>query len=248
MQLERLQKIIANAGITSRRKAEVLITGGKVTVNGLVVRQLGTKADPEKDHIKVKGKLLGRFPRKVYLLLNKPRGYICSVGDTKGRPTVLDLVKPYRAVYPVGRLDYNTEGLLILTNDGDFARTVSKAGSHCPKTYEVKVRGIPTAERLNRLRSGVRLPDGSRLAPISVKSLRREKTEKNSWFQVRLSEGKKNQIKRTFDMLGHAVLKLRRTAIGYLKESRLPAGAFRPLTEGEVRQLLSRAPGKGRAN
>lgn len=238
MPADRLQKIIAAAGITSRRKAESLITAGKVTVNGEVIRQLGSKADAARDHIKVKGKLLQRFPGKVYLVLNKPRGTICSVSDPKNRSTVLDLVKPYRGLYPVGRLDYNTEGLLLLTNDGDFARAVSRAGSRCPKTYEVKVRGIPSPERLERLRQGIRLPTGTRLAPVTVIALKRERAEKNSWFQVRLHEGRKNQIRIMFDMIGHAVVKLRRTAIGFLQENRLPSGAYRSLTEGEVKQFL----------
>jgi 23S rRNA pseudouridine2605 synthase len=241
MALERLQKIIAAAGLAPRRQAETMITAGRVTVNGEIIRVLGSKADPEKDHIKVDGKLL-QMPRKVYLVLNKPRGCLSTVSDPEGRPTVLDLVKPHREVYPVGRLDYNSEGLLLLTNDGDFARLITSAGSHCPKTYEVKVRGIPTPETLEKMRHGMRYPDGRGLAPVGVEALRREKQSRNAWFRMRLHEGKKNQIRNMFKLAGHSVVKLRRTAIGFLHENRLGPGEWRALSPGEVKQFFSLAP------
>lgn len=243
MALERLQKIIAAAGIAPRRKAESLITAGRVTVNGQVVKVLGSKADSETDHIKVDGKLI-RIKPKTYLLLNKPQGFLCTVSDPQGRPTVMDLIKPHREVYPVGRLDYNTEGLLLLTNDGDFARLITNAGSHCPKTYEVKVRGIPSAEILEQMRRGMRYPDGKGLAPVGIEAFRREKQSRNSWFRMRLHEGKNNQIKNMFKLAGHLVVKLRRTAIGFLNETRLSPGQWRELTPGEVKQFFSLSSAK----
>lgn len=158
MPAERLQKIIAAAGIASRRKAEELITRGRVTVNGQIISELGSKADPERDHIKVDGKLLRGPQRNVYLLLNKPRGYVTTVSDPEGRPTVMDLVKNVgQRIYPVGRLDYASEGLLLLTNDGELANHLIRAASHVPKTYLVKVSGRPTEENIAKLRRGIRI-------------------------------------------------------------------------------------------
>src|SRR5712675_3079140 len=157
---ERLQKIIAAAGVTSRRKAEELITQGRVSVNGQTVTELGSKADLEQDHIKVDGKLLRGAERHVYLLLNKPKGYVTTVSDPEGRPTVMDLVKNVGArIYPVGRLDYSSEGLLLLTNDGELASALTKAASHVPKTYLVKVSGQPSDAAIEQLRAGIVLPD-----------------------------------------------------------------------------------------
>ena len=159
MPTERLQKIISAAGIASRRKAEQLIAGGLVSVNGQVITELGSKADPEHDHIRVNGKLLRGAERHVYLLMNKPKGYVTTLHDPEGRPTVLDLLRGVGTrVYPVGRLDYASEGLLLLTNDGELADHLMKAASHVPKTYLVKVAGKPTAEGLARLREGFLFP------------------------------------------------------------------------------------------
>src|SRR5213082_2394481 len=156
MPSERLQKIIAAAGIASRRSAEKLISSGAVSVNGTMVTELGTKADPERDHIRVNGKLLHGAERHIYLLLNKPKGYVTTAHDPEGRPTVMDLLHGIRArVYPVGRLDYASEGLLLLTNDGDLAHRLTRAASHVPKTYQVKMSGQPTAEAITSLRTGV---------------------------------------------------------------------------------------------
>src|SRR5437588_5121235 len=159
MPAERLQKIIAAAGVASRRKAEELITSGRVAVNGQTVTELGTKADPEQDHIRVDGKLLQGPQQHVYILLNKPKGFVTTVSDPEKRPTVMSLLRGVKArVYPVGRLDYASEGLLLLTNDGDLALKLMKAASHVPKTYMVKVSGRPTEEELNKLRAGVSIP------------------------------------------------------------------------------------------
>jgi len=161
MPAERLQKIIAAAGIASRRKAEELISAGHVKVNGAVVTELGTKADPDTDHIRVDGKLLQGAQQHVYLLLNKPKGYVTTVSDPEKRPTVMQLIRGVKKrVYPVGRLDYNSEGLLLVTNDGDLANVLTRASSHVPKTYLVKVSGVPSQEAVEKLRRGVSIPLG----------------------------------------------------------------------------------------
>ena len=191
MPTERLQKIIAAAGIASRRKAEELITSGLVSVNGKVITELGSKADPELDHIRVNGKLLHGPEQHVYLLMNKPKGYVTTLRDPEGRPTVMDLLHGVGArVYPVGRLDYASEGLLLLTNNGEFANWLMKAASHVPKTYMVKVAGTPTAEGLARLRAGLFIASagGKRVktAPAKVRVIRQAA---NPWYEVTLIEG-----------------------------------------------------------
>src|SRR5688500_8970483 len=172
---ERLQKLIAAAGVASRRHAEELITAGRVTVNGEVVRELGTKADAEKDHIKVNGKLINpqlKSRDKIYVLLNKPKGYLSSVSDPESRPLVTELLPPALGrLHPVGRLDFNTEGLLLLTNDGDFTNYVTAARNRVEKVYEVKVKGVPPDSAIERLRRGIRLDDGTRTAPAKIAKL-----------------------------------------------------------------------------
>src|SRR6266550_8499444 len=205
---ERLQKLIAAAGLTSRRHAEELITAGEVTVNGKVIKELGTKADPETDHIKVRGKLINpslQRREKVYVLLNKPRGYLSSVSDPEGRPTVLELLPASLGrVYPVGRLDFNTEGLLLLTNDGDFTNFITSARNKVTKVYEVKVKGLPTEKGIERLRRGITLDDGVRAAPVEIKET--GATGTNVWFEVVLHEGRNQQIRRMFEAIGHSVV------------------------------------------
>lgn len=236
---ERLQKLIAAAGIASRRKAEELILEGAVTVNGRVVTELGTKADPERDHIKVNGKRINtKIARqeKIYLLLNKPLGYLTSTSDPQGRPLVIDLIGKYRAkVHPVGRLDFNTEGLLLLTNDGDFTNLITAAKSKVPKYYEVKVKGKPSEGQLDRLRRGIVI-DEAKTAPARIREM--SATEVNSWYEVVLHEGRNQQIRKMFDSIGHSVLKLRRVAIGFISDKRLRPGAWRELDEVEVRRFL----------
>src|ERR1041385_4425482 len=172
---ERLQKLIAAAGIASRRHAEELITSGRVTVNGNVVETLGAKANPETDHIKVSGRLINpllELREKVYVLLNKPKGYLSSLSDPKGRPLVTELVpRSLGRLHPVGRLDFNTEGLLLLTNDGDFTNHVTSARNNISKVYRVKVKGVPSVNAINRLRRGIRLDDGNRTAPSEIEAL-----------------------------------------------------------------------------
>jgi 23S rRNA pseudouridine2605 synthase len=232
---ERLQKIIARAGVASRRKAEELIQQGQVTVNGRLVTELGSKADPGRDHIKVRGKLLvAARSERIYLALNKPRECVSTTSDPQGRRTVLDLVGRYRSkVYPVGRLDYHSEGLLVLTNDGDFANRVLSAKSGLPKTYHVKINGIPQAGDLEKFRDGIRL-DGRRTAPAKIRML---KPGENPWFEVTLIEGRQNQIRRMFKSLGFLVEKLKRVRIGPLTLGTLPLGAFRELTPSEVARI-----------
>ena len=234
---ERLQKLIAQAGIASRRGAEELIKAGEVTVNGEIVTTLGTKANPETDHIKVGGKLINTKLEKrenVYILLNKPKGYLSSAADPEGRKLVTDLVKGYGKLHPVGRLDYNTEGLIILTNDGEFTNTVASSKT-IPKVYEVKVKGIPTEVAINKLRRGTLLEDGFKTAPAEIKVLK--PTAQNGWYEVTLYEGHNQQIRKMFDTVGHSVVKLKRIAIGHIKYDRLPVGAYRELDAEEIKEF-----------
>jgi 23S rRNA pseudouridine2605 synthase len=241
---ERLQKLIAAAGIASRRHAEQMITAGEVTVNGKVITELGTKADPETDHIKVRGKLINislERRARVYVLLNKPRGYLSSVTDPEGRPTVLELLpESLGRLYPVGRLDFNTEGLLLLTNDGDFTNFITSARNKVEKVYEAKVKGVPDEQTIERLRRGVTLDDGTRTAPAKIRRL--GETETNTWFEILLHEGKNQQIRRMFDLIGHSVIKLRRARIGSLRDDDLKPKKWRRLTAEEVKLLTQRRP------
>jgi 23S rRNA pseudouridine2605 synthase len=241
---ERLQKLIAAAGLASRRHAEQLITAGLVTINGKVITELGTKADPETDHIKVKGKLINpslERREKVYVLLNKPRGYLSSVSDPEGRPTVLELLPASLGrLYPVGRLDFNTEGLLLLTNDGDFTNFITAARNQVEKVYEGKVKGVPDEQAIERLRRGVTLEDGTRTAPAKIRRL--GETETNAWFEILLHEGKNQQIRRMFDLIGHSVIKLRRSRIGSLRDDELKPKKWRRLTPDEVKLLMQKRP------
>ena len=237
---ERLQKLIAQAGIASRRAAEEMIRSGEVTINGAVVTELGTKADPEKDHIKVRGKLISaklKQRENVYILLNKPKGYLSSAADPEGRKLVTDLVKGYGKLHPVGRLDFNTEGLIILTNDGAFTNLVASSKT-VPKVYQVKVKGLPNSAALNKLRRGVRLEDGFKTSPAQIKELR--PTDKNGWFEVTLYEGHNQQIRKMFDVIGNSVVKLKRTNIGHIGDSGLKVGSYRKLTADEIAKFRKR--------
>jgi 23S rRNA pseudouridine2605 synthase len=240
---ERLQKLIAAAGISSRRHAEELITAGRVTVNGKVVTELGAKADPETDHIKVNGRLINPAlkPRdRIYVLLNKPKGYLTSLADPEGRPLVADLVpSSLGRLHPVGRLDFNTEGLLLMTDDGKLTNHITAARNRIEKVYEVKVKGIPAEAAIDRLRrGGMRLDDDVRTAPAEINLINH--TAVNAWFEVTLHEGRNQQIRRMFDAIGHSVLKLARVQIGPLRESRMKPGQWRFLTKEEVKQFYRR--------
>src|SRR6201990_24192 len=195
--MERLQKIIAAAGIASRRKAEELITSGRVQVNGQTVMELGSKADPEKDHIRVDGKLLHGAQRHVYLLLNKPVGFVTTVSDQENRPTVMSLIRGVGSrVYPVGRLDYASEGLVLMTNDGTLAHKLMKAASHVAKTYVVKVSGKPRDEAIAKLRGGLSIAtDDGRRVRTSPAKIRLVKEGPNPWYEITLIEGRNRQIR-----------------------------------------------------
>jgi pseudouridine synthase len=235
---QRLQKLIASAGIASRRHAEDLIVARQVTVNGEVIVELGAKADPETDHIKVKGRLINPLlsqQKPVYVLLNKPKGYLTSMSDPEGRPLVIDLIpSSLGRLHPVGRLDFNTEGLLLLTNDGDFTRHITAAKSRIPKVYLAKVKGMPPDKAVERLRRGIAIDD-ERKVRAEVRMLRESKT--NAWFEVILHEGRNQQVRRMFDAIGHSVIKLVRTRIGNLEEKNLKPGRWRKLNEREVKTL-----------
>ena len=245
MPLERLQKIIATAGVASRRKAEQLISSGHVQVNGTTITELGSKADAETDHIRVNGKLLRREQqRHVYLLLNKPKGYVTTVNDPEKRPTVMDLVRGVKGrVYPVGRLDYASEGLLLLTNDGELANRLMKAASHVSKTYLVKVAGTPSEEAIAKLRGGISIAtdDGKRVrtGPAAVRIV---KQAANPWYEITLIEGRNRQIRRMFEAVGHHVEKIKRVRYGPLALD-VPPGEYRSLTLKEVQRLKSASSG-----
>jgi len=245
MVLERLQKIVAAAGIASRRKAEEFIAGGLVSVNGQIVTELGSKADPEKDHIRVNGKLLHGPERHIYLLMNKPKGYVTTLKDPEHRPTVMDLLHGVGArVYPVGRLDYSSEGLLLLTNDGELANLLMKAASHVPKTYMVKVAGTPAPEGLEKLRSGLFIATdrGKRVktSPVKIRVIREAD---NPWYEVTLIEGRNRQIRRMFEEIGHHVEKIKRVRYGPLELDVHP-GQFRRLDPEEVTRLKKSVIGR----
>jgi 23S rRNA pseudouridine2605 synthase len=246
MELERLQKIIAHAGFASRREAETMIREGKVTVNGKVITELGTRADAEHDHIKVNGKLITRAEEHRYILLYKPKEVMTTVDDPQGRKTVIQLVKGIRErIYPVGRLDFHSEGLILLTNDGDLAFKVSHPQHGSVKTYHVKVRGIPEDRLVEKLQRGITI-DGKRTLPCEIarmkttgRSTGRRDDEGNSWFEVRLREGRTQQIRKMFQAVGHPVSKLRRVAIGPLSDPHLTPGDWRELTPREVKMLAT---------
>lgn len=232
--LLRLQKIISMMGIASRRKAEDFILEGRVTVNGKIAT-IGMKADPEKDYIKLDGKLLTKPPQKVYLMMNKPKGVVTSLSDPEGRPTIKDFLKgiKYR-VYPVGRLDYNSEGLVLLTNDGELAHALMHPKNKIAKTYQVKVKGYIDEIQILKLSKGIKLEDGI-TQPAEIKKIK--DTENNSWLEVTLYEGKKRQIRRMFEAVGHPVLKLKRFKIDGIHLGDLKTGQIRYLTHQEIQQL-----------
>ena len=231
---ERLQKIIAKCGIASRRKAEELIVEGLVTVNGRPA-VLGMKADLERDHIKVRGKLIGRVETKTYLMFNKPVQCITAMYDAEKRPTVKDFLKRVKVqVFPVGRLDYNSEGLLILTNDGELANAVLHPKNKIPKTYRAKVEGFLEPADKSKLEKGIRLEDGM-TAPAKIKVIKTLKA--NSWVDITIYEGRKRQVRRMFARIGHSVIKLQRIRINGLKLGALKPGEYRYMKPEEVEKL-----------
>jgi 23S rRNA pseudouridine2605 synthase len=244
MPAERLQKIIAAAGIASRRKSEALIVSGRVLVNGQVITELGSKADPEQDHIRVDGKLLHGPERFTYVVLNKPKGYVTTVSDEKKRPTVMDLVEKVKGrVYPVGRLDWASEGLLLMTNDGELANALMKASSNVPKTYVVKVAGQPDEGKLDKLRHGVSIAEkGGRRVRTAPARIRLIREGDNPWLEVTIIEGRNRQVRKMFEEVGHHVEKIRRVQYGPLALD-VPPGDWRNLTLLEVAKLKAAASG-----
>jgi len=239
---QRLQKIIAAAGLASRRKAEELILAGRVQINGQTVTELGTKADPEQDHIRVDGKLLQGTQRHRYFMLNKPKGYVTTVSDPEGRPTVMEFFKASGVrLYPVGRLDYQSEGLLLMTNDGELANKLTRAGAGVEKTYLVKVSGKPPESALNQLRSGIMIDRGRRdsregrvmTQPARIQLVR---DADNPWYEVILTEGRNREIRKMFEEVGHFVEKIRRVGYGPLVLD-MPPGEVRELSAEEVADL-----------
>ena len=231
---ERLQKILSQAGVASRRQAEKIMVEGRVTVNGTVITELGTKANLETDHIKVDGKLIRPPKTQIYIILNKPRSTMTTVSDPEGRATVMDLLRGVKErVYPVGRLDYHSEGLLLLTNDGDLANAIMSAHSHLPKTYVVKVTGLLTGDEEQKFRDGIPL-NGRRTLPAGLRLVR---NATNPWYEIRLTEGRNNQIRMMFKHLGKLVEKLKRVRIGPIELGPLKSGEFRYLTDEEIEKL-----------
>jgi len=243
MAAERLQKLLSAAGVASRRAAEAMILEGRVTLNGRVVTELGTKADLAKDHVKVDGKLLRLPSVHRYVLLNKPRGFVVTRDDPDGRPTVFSLLRSRigERLVAVGRLDFDSEGLLLLTNDGALVQKLTHPSGGCRKEYEVKVSGIPTPAQLDRLRRGITLDDGVRTAPSEMEIVgttpEKEGAGGNAWMRVILGEGRSRQIRRMFAAVGHPVSKLRRVAIGPIRDKGLKPGNFRDLEPEEVAAL-----------
>ncbi len=232
---KRLQKILAEMGIASRRRAEEMIAEGRLRVNGKVA-VLGTKADPGRDHIKLDGKLLtGRAENKVYYMMNKPVNVMTTLEDPQGRPTVGDFMARIKMrVYPVGRLDFDSEGLLLLTNDGELTHAILHPSKKIPKTYKVKIKGLLDDKDIARLRGGMHLADG-KTAQARVRKLR--KLKENSWGGIAITEGRKRQVRRMFDHVGHSVLKLIRVKVGRVDLGPLPPGEIRPLTPSELESL-----------
>lgn len=232
---ERVQKLLSMAGVASRRLSEDLIRQGRVTVNGAVVTELGTKANLDCDDIRVDGRRVRAERRSRYILLNKPRGYVTTRSDPQGRPTVMDLLKGVREyVYPVGRLDYDSEGLLLLTNDGELAARLTHPRHEVERVYEARVRGVPDAHALERLARGVVI-DGRRTAPARVELV--ESREGQSIIEMALHEGRQRQVRNMFDAVGHPVVRLRRVRIGPIADEHLTTGYWRELTPGEVARL-----------
>jgi 23S rRNA pseudouridine2605 synthase len=231
---ERLQKILSQAGVASRRHAEKLMAEGRVTVNGSIVTELGSKADLSRDYIKVDGRLLRAPKHMVYIALHKPDSSVTTVSDPQGRPTVMDMLHGVKErVYPVGRLDYHSEGLLLFTNDGELANAVMSAATHLPKTYLVKANGTLTPDQERRFREGVPL-SGRRTLPAGIKVIREAQ---NPWYEVKLTEGRNNQIRMMFKHFGLLVEKLKRVRIGPIDLGPIKPGQYRHLDEDEVKKL-----------
>lgn len=237
--MERLQKLMARAGVASRRRCEEMIAGGMVKVNGKVVTELGTKVDPARDRVQVGGEVLTVPQRKVYLLLYKPRGYVTTLSDEKGRKKVTDLLKGVtERVYPVGRLDYDSEGVLLLTNDGDLTYALTHPKHLVPKTYRARVTGVPDPAKLAQMEAGLPLEDG-KTAPARVRMAGQR--DGNALLEITIHEGRNRQVRRMCEHIGHPVLRLQRVRFGNLSLEGLKPGQCRPLTREELNRLKEKA-------
>lgn len=233
--LERLQKLLSMAGVASRREAEGFIAAGRVAVNGVVVTELGSKADPERDKITLDGVEVKPSAAKIYILLNKPVGYMTTLKDPEGRPVVTDLLKDIKArVYPVGRLDYNTEGLLLLTNDGEWANALAHPRREVDKEYMVRVKGAVSPEQVGRLMAGVELEDG-KTAPAEVRIAK--ESDNNTWISVIIHEGRYRQVRRMCEAVSLSVVRLKRVSYGFLDLGELTPGEYRFLSADEAARL-----------
>jgi 23S rRNA pseudouridine2605 synthase len=238
---ERLQKILSRAGVSSRRAAEEIILAGRVAVNGVVVDELGAKADPDHDTLTIDGKRIGADSARVYLVLYKPAGYMTTLKDPQGRPLVTDLLKGIRErVYPVGRLDYNTEGLLLLTNDGEWANALAHPRHEVDKEYHVRVQGPVSPVQIQRLAAGVELEDGM-TAPALVGVIR--ESDNNTWLSITIHEGRYRQVRRMCEAVGLSVVRLKRARYGFLGLEGLTVGKYRFLTSSEAARLRQSIPG-----
>lgn len=234
---ERLQKILAKAGIASRRNAEELIRQGKVTVDGKVVTEMGCRVDPDRQVVAFEGRPLSREEEKIYLLLNKPRGYVTTLSDPQGRPIVSSLLTGITSrVFPVGRLDFDTEGALILTNDGDFAESILHPRFEIERTYQAKVRGLPTREKIRLLEEGLEL-EGRKTWPARVSIIFTEPA--TTTVEITIHEGRKRQVRMMFAAIGHRVLALKRIAYGGLRLGGLPTGKYRHLSRADLALIFS---------
>ncbi len=235
--MERLQKVIAQSGIASRRKAEELITAGKVKVNGTVITELGVKVS-DKDQITVNNTILEKEVKEYYLL-NKPRGIVTTTSDDKNRKTVVDMINSSARIYPVGRLDYDTTGALLLTNDGDFANILMHPKNKIEKVYVAKLKGLIKGEQINKLKDGVEIEEGIIVKSPRVKLKKTDPTTNTSIVQITITEGKNHQVKRMFEAVGFEVLKLKREKIAFFDLKNLPSGKYRPLTKKEISKVYS---------
>lgn len=234
--MERLQKVLAHAGVASRRAAEQMILDGRVKVNGTVIRQLGTKVDPDKDHILVDDKGIQKEVKRTFLFF-KPLGVITTMSDPRGRRTVADFFEEVaERLYPVGRLDYNTDGLLLMTNDGELAKRLAHPRYEIDKTYTAVVRGIPTEDDLDKLRAGIPLEDGM-TAPALLDFIYQDQQKREAKIEITIHEGRNRQVRRMFEYIGYPVKRLRRTKVGFLTLKGLRKGEYRELTAGELKRM-----------
>jgi len=232
----RLQKWLSMSGVASRRKAEEMIAEGRVYVNGVQVTELGAKANPQTDLVELDGKIVEIVQEKIYIMLHKPEGVVTTVTDPFGRTTVMDLVPDKMRLYPVGRLDFDTSGLLLMTNDGEWAQKLTHPKYEISKTYTAVVKGTPTAESLQKFRRGIVI-DGKKTAPAQIKLIKNDKKSTNSKVLITIHEGRNHQVRKMCEAIGHKVITLKRVEVGGLELGTLPKGKWRPLTAKEVKNL-----------